>query len=600
MKGEHSMANAIYTNVPKQLSDVLKDVRNGRIGLPDLQRPFVWKDNKVRDLYDSMLKGFPIGYIMLWESPVDYDDKKAPIGIGEKSYKAPKDLVIDGQQRLTALVASMYGITVKDKNFQDRRIRIGYKPQTKEFAVWTQAVKNNPEYIPDISEIFYAKENNAIGKFRKDFIKRLNESRIKRNEFELSDEEEEQIEKNINELLNLETYHIPTLEIAYSTSEEDVADIFVRVNSAGQKLTENDFILTLISVYEKEERDQIDEFCANSRIPADKTSYNHLLSVDPSHIIRMTVGVGFRRARLRYAYMILRGKDLQTGITSEEIREANLNIFKEALDKVLDLNNWHGYLNILKEAGYISDKLIASSNAVVFSYVLYLIAKYDYHMDSMRLRKLIRKWFFMAAITYFYTGNAESDVEKQFADMRELKTADELEAYLQRTIDSRFTDDYFKITLPMELETSSAISPSWFGYLASQIILGYPMLFSTTSLSHMFSAGSSGTKNAIDKHHIFPKNYLAQIGIEKDRDRNQAANFTYLDYNTNIHVSDRQPQDYAAAFREKLGDEEYIKTCSQHALPDNFETMDYFEFIQKRRYLMAEIVKKAYQRLCNS
>jgi hypothetical protein len=594
------MAKAIYTNVPRQLADILKDVRNGRIGLPDLQRPFIWKDNKVRDLYDSMLKGFPIGYIMLWESPVDYDDKKAAIGIGEKAYKVPKDLVIDGQQRLTALVASMYGETVKDKNFQDRRIRIGYKPQTKEFDVWTQAVENNPEYISDISEAFSAKENNTSGKFRKDFIRRLNDSRIKRNEPELSDEEEYQIEENINELLHLESYQIPSLEIAYSSSEEDVADIFVRVNSAGQKLTENDFILTLISVYEKERRDQIDKFCADSRIPADKTSFNHLLSVDPSHIVRMTVGVGFRRARLRYAYMILRGKDLQTGITSEEIRETNLDIFKKALDKVVDLNNWHGYLNILKEAGYVSDKLIASSNAVVFSYVLYLIAKYDYHMDSMRLRKIIRKWFFMAAITYFYTGNAESDVEKQFADMREFKTAEELEAYLQRVIDARFTDDYFKITLPMELETSAAISPSWYGYLASQIVLGYPMLFSTTPLAHMFSAGSSGTKNAVDKHHIFPKNYLAQIGIGKDRDRNQTANFTYLDYNTNIHVSDRQPQDYAVAFREKLGDEEYSKTCSQHALPDKFEGMDYFEFIQHRRFLMAQIVKKAYQRLCNS
>lgn len=594
------MAKAIYTNVPRQLSDILKDVRNGRIGLPDLQRPFVWKDNKVRDLYDSMLKGFPIGYIMLWESPVDYDDKKAAIGIGEKAYKVPKDLVIDGQQRLTALVASMYGETVKDKNFQDRRIRIGYKPQTKEFDVWTQAVENNPEYISDISEAFSAKENNTSGKFRKDFIRRLNESRMKRNEPELSDEEEYQIEENINELLHLESYQIPSLEIVYSSSEEDVADIFVRVNSAGQKLTENDFILTLISVYEKDRRDQIDKFCADSRIPADKTSFNHLLSVDPSHLVRMTVGVGFRRARLRYAYMILRGKDLQTGITSEEIREANLKIFKEALDKVVDLNNWHGYLNILKEAGYISDKLIASSNAIVFSYVLYLIAKYDYHMDAMRLRKLIRKWFFMAAITYFYTGNAESDVEKQFADMREFKNADDLEAYLQRAIDSRFTEDYFKITLPMELETSAAISPSWYGYLASQIVLGYPMLFSTTPLSHMFSAGSSGTKNAVDKHHIFPKNYLAQIGIEKDRDRNQTANFTYLDYNTNIHVSDRQPQDYAVAFREKLGDNEYFKTCLQHALPDGFETMDYFDFIQKRRFLMAQIVKKAYERLCNS
>lgn len=598
-KGDGMMARAIYTNVFRQLSDLLKDVRNGRIGLPDLQRPFVWKDNKVRDLYDSMLKGFPIGYIMLWESPADYEDKKSSIGIGEKAYKAPKDLVIDGQQRLTALVASMYGVTVKDCNFKNRRIRIAYKPQTKEFDVWTKAIQNDPEYISDISEAFSAKDNGTIGKFRKDFIKRLNDSRAKRNEPELSDEKD-QIEENINELLNLEAYQIPSLEITYSSSEEDVADIFVRVNSAGQKLTENDFILTLISVYEKERRDQIDKFCSDSRIPADKTSFNHILSVDPSHIVRMTVGVGFRRARLRYAYMILRGKDLQTRITSEEIRETNLKIFKEALDKVLDLNNWHGYLNIIREAGYISDKLIASSNAVVFSYVLYLIAKYDYHMDSMRLRKLISKWFFMAAITYFYTGNAESDVEKQFADMREFRTADELDTYLNRVIDARFTDDYFKITLPMELETSASISPSWYGYIASQIVLEYPMLFSTKLLSGMFTPGSSGTKNAIDKHHIFPKNYLAQIGITKDRDRNQTANFTYLDYSTNIYISDKKPQEYVSDLCKKLGDEHYKRTCAQHALPENFETMNYHEFLKQRRFFMSQTVKKAYERLCNS
>ena len=593
------MAKAIYTNVPRHLSDILKDVRNGKIGLPDLQRPFVWKDNKVRDLYDSMLKGFPIGYIMLWESPADYEDKKASIGVGEKAYKAPKDLVIDGQQRLTALVASMYGETVKDRNFKNRRIRIGYKPLTKEFDVWTQAVENNPEYIPDISEIFLAKEHNNSGKFRKTYISKLNESRIKHEEQPLSDEEEFQIEENINELLNLEIYQIPCLEIDYSSNEEDVADIFVRVNSAGQKLTENDFILTLISVYEKDRREQIDKFCADSRIPADNTSFNHLMATDPSHIVRMAVGVGFKRARLRYAYMILRGKDLQTGITSEEIRETNLKIFKDALDKVVDLNNWHGYLNIIMEAGYISDKLVASSNAVVFSYVFYLIAKYDYHMDAMRLKKLIRKWFFMVTITYFYSSNAESTVEKQFADMREFKTADEIENYINRTIDARFTDDYFKITLPLELETSAAISPSWYGYLSSQIVLVSPMLFSTTSLSNMFSVGVNGTKNAIDKHHIFPKNYLSKIGIEKDRDRNQIGNFTYLDYNTNIHISDRQPQDYALEFKNKFGEDEYKKNLKEHAIPEGFETMNYFDFIQKRRFLMAQIVKKAYEKLCN-
>ena len=594
------MAKSIYTNVPRLLVDLIKDVRSGRIGLPDLQRPFVWKDSKVRDLFDSMIKGFPIGYIMLWESPTDYDDKKTSIGVEDKAYKAPKDLVIDGQQRLTALVASMYGVTVVDSKFDKRRIRIAFKPQTKEFEVWTPAIEKSAEYISDLSEIFLAKENNTYTKLRKEFIKRLNDSLSKRGAPLLRSEEEDKIEENINELLNLENYQIPSLEISYNSSEEDVADIFVRVNSAGQKLTENDFILTLISVYEKERRDQIDNFCADSRIPADKTSYNHILNVEPSHIVRMTVAIGFRRARLRYAYMILRGKDLETGITSLENREENLSKFKEALDKVVHLNDWHGFLNIIKEAGYVSDKLVVSSNAIVFSYVIYLIAKHDFHMDSFRLRKLIRKWFFMAAVTSFYTGNAESDVEKQFADIRDFKTMDEFDTYLNRVIDARFTDDYFRITLPMALETSAANSPAWCGYLASQIVLGYPMLFSTAPLSSVFSAGSSGLKNAVDKHHIFPKNYLAKIDIPNDRDRNQIANFTYLDYSTNIHISDREPLDYALEYQSKLKDEEYQKTCAQHALPEKFYEMNYFDFLKERRILMAQIVKRAYERLCNS
>ena len=158
-------------------------------------------------------------------------------------------------------------------------------------------------------------------------------------------------------------------------------------------------------------------FAAASRVPAANTSYNTLLAVEPSHLIRMAVGVGFKRARLRYAYMLLRGKNLETGKFSDKVRYDNLQIFKDALDKVMNLNNWHGFINIVAEAGYISDKLIASSNAVVFSYVLYLIAKYDYKLDAAQLKKCISKWFFMSTITYFYTGSTESEVEKQFADL---------------------------------------------------------------------------------------------------------------------------------------------------------------------------------------
>lgn len=88
------MGKELFKNIPSKVGDLVKDVRNGRIGLPDLQRPFVWKDNKVRELFDSMLKGYPIGYIMLWESPADYESKKAPSAITQRPMRKQRNLLL--------------------------------------------------------------------------------------------------------------------------------------------------------------------------------------------------------------------------------------------------------------------------------------------------------------------------------------------------------------------------------------------------------------------------------------------------------------------------------------------------------------------------
>lgn len=590
------MGKELFDNIPSKVADILSDVKNGRVGLPDLQRPFVWQDNKVRELLDSMMKGYPIGYIMLWASPDDYENT-VHIGKNEKIYKRPNDLVIDGQQRLTALLAAMYGVTIMDKNYKERAIRISFNPLTREFAVWTPAFEKNPEWISEISQVFAADEEHNISKFRKAYIKIVNEGRAKNNEEELTEDEEDRIEENINDLLNLGIYSLPTLKINSKANEENVADIFVRVNSGGQNLTEKNFIETLIAVYDNAVHDKINKFCADSRIPANGTSFNQILQVDPSHLIRMSVGVGFRRARLRYVYMLLRGKNLKTGEITQNIREENLKIFKESLDMVTNLNNWHAFMNLFASAGYLKGSFVASSNAVVFSYVLYLIGKYDYKVSSVELQKIISKWIFMSTITGFYTGSTESQVEKQFADLRDVHNPDEFVVYLDSVIANRFTDDYFEYSLPSELNSSSATSPAWYGYIAAINVLGTPMLFSTAPLSQYFILGTSGDKNSIDKHHIFPKNYLGKIGYNNDRDRNQIANFTYLDYATNIDISDAPPTEYVSRYRDKLGEEGYKLACKQNALPENFEQLSYPEFLIKRRILMAQIVKKAYDKL---
>jgi hypothetical protein len=503
--------------------------------------------------------------------------------------------VIDGQ--LTALLAAISDIKVKDNNYAERQIRIAFNPLTREFAVWTEAYERNPEWISGISAVFIADENHDVPRLRRQFIKDRNSGRQKNGKAILTDDEEEIIETNINDLLNLSIYTLPTLRINAKATEEDVAEVFVRVNSGGQKLTEKNFIETLLAVYDNDVHDKIDKFCAESRIPKDGTAYNFILKVDPSHLIRMAVAVGFRRARLRYAYMLMRGKNLETGIVTKEEMSANLFKFKNALAEVTNLNNWHTFMGLFAEAGYVNGNIVASSNAVVFCYVLFLLGKYDYKVQPITLQKIIKKWIFMSTITYFYTGSTESEVEKQFADLRNVNTAEEYVTYLEGIISTKFTDDYFNLTLPADLMSAAATSPAWFGYIAALNVLGTPMLFSTTTLTTKLLPGASGDKKAVDKHHIFPKNYLTGIGYTSDRDRNQIANFTYLDYNTNIDISDDPQVDYVDRYRQKLGEDGYKKTCAENALPIDFEKMSYLEFLEQRRKLMAGIVKSAYKKL---
>lgn len=227
-----------------------------------------------------------------------------------------------------------------------------------------------------------------------------------------------------------------------------MAEIFKRVNSGGQNLNENNFIETLLAVYDNDVHTKIVDFCSASRIPANKTSYNGIIHLNTSHIIRMTVGYGFRRARLTYAYKILRGKDLESGVVSDEIRETNIRKFKEALAVVTDLNNWHSFFNLFYEPGYLKSSLISSNYVPVYSYVLYLIGKYYYRVSSAELRRIMTLWIFMTTVTKYYTSSsAETTVERIFADLRNIKTPNGFVAYLSNEIENALNDDFSALLL---------------------------------------------------------------------------------------------------------------------------------------------------------
>jgi hypothetical protein len=587
------MAKMLFTPVPRILKDLIIGVENGSLGLPELQRGYVWKATKVRDLLDSMLKGYPIGYLMIWDSQ-DSTDKSKQIGTDSHAYSTPKSLVIDGQQRLTSLYSVMRGKKIVDEKFNEKPIIISFNPLTRAFEVGDNAIKRAADWIYDISEVFL-NESKAFAYITKK-VQTIADSREKAGTA-LDENEIETIQQNIQDLLSLGNFSVPTLEINGNTDEESVADIFVRVNSGGEKLGEDDFILTLISVYWQEGRQKIKDFCQSAKIPRAGTAYNFLFQPSPTHIVRVAMSYGFQRARLRYAYMLLRGRDFDKGVYSEELRIQQFGKLQTVLDKVLNVQVWKNFLKCVEVAGFVSKTLISSENALVYSYAMYLIGKFDYGMDESALRKLIAKWFFMAAATGYYTGSPETDMESDLADLRSVKTADTFVSLLESKIAAIFTGDYFGITLPNSLANSAARNPSWYGYCAALNVLDAKVLFSTLHTRELFSPTADGTKNALERHHLFPKAYLAKIGITDDRDRNQQGNFAFIEWSDNIEILDTSPAEYMTEQLAKIPVDEKADIYADHALPDGWEHMEYNEFLKQRRVLMAKVIKRGYERL---
>jgi hypothetical protein len=369
------------------------------------------------------------------------------------------------------------------------------------------------------------------------------------------------------------------------------------VNSGGEKLGEDDFILTLISVYWPEGRHKIVEFCRSAKIPKAGTPYNFLFQPSPTHIVRVAMSYGFQRARLHYAYMLLRGRDFENGIYSEDLRIQQFDKLKTVLDKVLNVQVWKNFIKCVEAAGFVSKALISSENALVYSYVMYLIGKFDYGMEESVLRKLIAKWFFMTAVTGYYTSSPETDMESDLADLRSVKTADAFISLLDSKIAAVFTGDFFNISLPSNLANSAPRNPSWFGYCAALNILGSKVLFSTLQTRELFSPTADGTKSALERHHLFPKAYLARIGITDDRDRNQNANYAFIEWSDNIEILDTSPAEYMKDQLAKIPADDKDGIYADHALPDGWEQMEYADFLTERRVLMAKVIKRGYERL---
>ena len=582
------MTDTLFKEVHYSLGCLVGDIGLGRIGLPDIQRPFVWANAKVRDLFDSMYRGYPVGYFLFWQTGADGVDTKV-IGDSNKQ-KVPSLLIVDGQQRLTSLYAVIRREAVLRQNFEREHIRIAFRPQSGSFAVPDATTERDPEYILDISEVFAQSTSKSI----REYLKRLKAAR------DVPDDETELVESAIERLASLTNFPFIALELSQQCTDEQVADVFVRINSEGKKLNQSDFILTLMSVFWDDGRNELEKFCRAVRQPApagQASPFNQIFQPDPDHLLRVDVGVAFRRARLEHVYSLLRGKDLASGEISLVQRNSQFDKLRNAQGRVLNPTYWADFLNVVRAAGYRSAKTISSVNALVFAYQLYLLGRTEYEVEGFKLRNAIARWLFMSLLTGRFSSSPESRMEQDLAELRELKTSGQFLARLAAVEAATLTDDYWSTTLPLDLATSAGRSPALFGFYSAQTLVGARALFSQSPVVDLLDPPAQGQKKALERHHLFPKQYLKKLGVESVRDINQIANYALVEWDDNIAISDAPPAEYWGKYVERFNQETLATMMQWHALPGHWWTMSYEQFLASRRPLIAGVIRQGYQKL---
>lgn len=589
----------IYKPVDWSVQQLVDSVGTGVLRLPDLQRPFVWPATKVRDLMDSMYRGYPVGELMFWNRPGD--DDTGTIGTAAKSHTSSHQIV-DGQQRLTSLYVTIKGATVIDDEYRRRTIRISFNPFLERFEVAQPALDKSAEWVPDVAGVFVS-SLQAFNMFKS----RLEEVRKQ----PLSVDEQDRIFQALSHLEGLKSRTFKVVELQPDVEKAVVADIFVRINSEGVNLTAADFILTWLSVFWPEGRDELETFARNSRLTADhvseltgrKTTWtpkNHYLDPTPGQLVRVAVAVGQRRGRLQDAYNALRARDRKTGATDPKRQADELDKIKVAVPLLLNPLHWDEYLRVLGKAGFRSRKMITSKTTVLYTYALWLIGRTRYQVDITELRDLLARWLFMAQITGRYTSSPETAIQRDMDRLETATDAAQFKATLEAIISSTLTSDYWALRLPDDLVSSStAASPAYQAYLASLNILDAQLFMLDEHVRDWTDPTATSVKN-VEGHHLFPQAYLrATLKLKDIKTINQVANFAPTDWATNNLISDRPPDQYwPDLVKDRSFSGEALKRQMYwHCLPADWTAMDYETFLAERRKLIADVVRAGFTRL---
>ena len=591
-----------YTVNQQLIETLLAWVNSGEIAIPEIQRPFVWDSPKVRDLMDSLYQGYPIGYVIAWRNP--------NVRLRDGSLSEGKKILIDGQQRVTALTAAILGQCVVNKTYERVKIKIAFHPINEKFEVQNPAILQDRTWLHDIGEVI----NGNVLRVVREYLKLNPEAN------------EEKIEKTITTLVNIPRKQIGIIELAADLDIETVTKIFIRINSKGVVLSQADFAMSKIASNTKysgnELRKAIDYFCHLAIAPEFhrhivdndeeftkteffqgmqwlRTESDDLYNPDYTDLIRVAFTTQFSRGRLSDLVSLLSGRNFETRTYEDSIAEASFKTLKAGVNNFINRTNFQRFLMIIKSAGFISPKLIRSQNAINFAYIVYLKLR-ELGVNPVSIESYVRRWLVYSILTGRYSGSPESVFD---FDIRQIsqKTFGE---YLKEKEEGELSEAFWNASLPRSLETSVASSPYFHVFLASQVKANDRGFLSRDILvSDLISLRG-------DIHHLFPKDYLKKNGLDRS-EYNQIANYVYMQSEINIQVGNKPPKDYFEIVKSQMivnnqqvsglaTEQHLLDNLKMNCVPLEIQQMsidNYNDFLTIRRKLMAIKIKEYYHSL---
>lgn len=604
-----------FTNTSMSIKALLGLIEANDIAIPEIQRPFVWKRAQVRDLMDSLYKGYPTGYIILWKNP-DVKLKDGRISAGKK-------IVIDGQQRITAMMTAIAGRTVLDSDFEETQIKIAFNPfaaldyelngneEAEIFAVATPAHSKSKNWIPDISKIF--ETNFSSWTFIPQYIQ---------NNPEIAGED---LQRILNRLRGIESTQIGVIDLSEKLELDVVTDIFIRINSKGTALSQGDFVMSKMAADEKYGgmvlRKLIDYFAHLAVKPQyyshianhdqEFASTEHLKQIawlrndtetvyDPGcdDVIRVAFMHVFKRARLAELVQLLSGRDFETREYKEDIAAHTFEGMYRGVENFVNEYNFKQFMQTIRGAGFISPKMITSNMALDFAYALFLMLQ-ESDVPVADRKRIVQKWYVLSILTQRYSASPESAFAKDLKVISEVG----IPQALKNIEDATLSDNFWNVALVQNLSYASSLNPTYLTYLAAQVRKVESSLLSNTPVSELINFGG-------DVHHIFPKKYLMEHGFDRTQ-YNQTANYAYLDTPVNISIGKKAPKDYFSLALQQCGGEQakcgsimneadLRANLAINCIPEDVFDMDYTryaEFLEKRRALMAAKIRKYYEGL---